>query len=95
MKRVCFDAGRRLYETEFKNPGGGQSPLNPLYTYSEKLNTCVMFAGLIGKDQFSVFLIDALSNVEIASSIRTGKQTVGLSREEFDRKKKEFFPEAP
>jgi hypothetical protein len=95
LKKACFDIGRRLYEAEFKHPGGGQVALNPLYTYSKELNTCVMFGGFVGKDQTSFFLVDALSNVELASSIRAGGETIGLSREEFDRKKKAFFPEVP
>jgi hypothetical protein len=92
-KLICHERGRRLYESEFKNPGGGQSPLNPQFAYSEKLNSCVMFAGFLGNNgTVSEFLIDVLSNIEIASSSRNPRGTFGLSKQDFETKKKEFFP---
>lgn len=95
LKRACFDVGRRLYEAEFNKPSEGEIALKPRYTYSRELNTCVVFAGFIGKDNTSFFLVDALSNVELASSFQFGRKTIGLSREEFKQKEKMFFPDAP
>ncbi len=97
MKKVCFDVARHVYEKDFeKSKNDGVVVLKPLYTYSKKLNTCVMYGGFVDKDETSFFIFDALTNVEIASSILKGNKTIeGLSKEDFNRKKKAFFPDAP
>ena len=94
LKKTCFEIGRHLYEAQFKATAG-KVALKPLYTYSKELNTCVMYVGFVGKKHqaTSHFLLDALSNIEIASSVTVGGTTVGLSQDEFERVKSEFFPE--
>ena len=56
-----------------------------------------MYFGFIKmREQVTVshFLVDALTNIEIASSISVGGATLdGLSQEEFLQVKSEFFPE--
>jgi len=93
LKVRCLEIGRRFWEAEFRDLQKGQVAVNPRYTYAQELNTCIIYAGYISPDQQSEFLIDVLTNQELASSIRTGATVFGLSKDEFATRKKSFFPD--
>ena len=90
MKKTCLEIGRQLYEAEYKETAGSVT-LKPVYTYSEDLNTCVAYFGFISTSNNSVshFLVDTLSNIEIASSYPTAG--LGLPLELFEQVKSELF----
>jgi hypothetical protein len=96
-KTKCFEVGRLLYE-DLMLGRETSSSLDPLYTYSKELNTCVAYLGWFsfseGQEFRTEFLIDVLSNMSILESLRFGADAVFPS-DEFDRQKKAFFPDAP
>jgi len=76
----------------------GATSLDPMYTYSKELNTCVAYVGWRnfrkGEESRLEFLIDVLSNISILESDRSGTDA-GFPSDEFDRQMKAFFPDAP
>ena len=92
LKVRCQEIGRRYWDLEFGKLESGTIAINPSYTYSKELNTCVVYAGMMSKAGRSEFLIDVLSNRELASSSRYGDVRTGQPQEEFEVKKRQFFP---
>ena len=100
-KTKCFAVGRLLYKdlTESYDEGLGL-PLNPMYTYSKELNTCVAYVGWRnfrkGEESRLEFLIDVLSNITILQSAKVGADALSPSdSDEFKRQLRAFFPDAP
>lgn len=91
-KVKCLEVGQKLWAAEFSPPRQGEVAMPPLYGFSQELNTCVMWAGFGSKDGETEYLFDVLANREIASSIRTGGITLGLSEADFASLKKRYFP---
>jgi hypothetical protein len=91
LKKTCFDVGRRIYEADFAKPSPGYLAMSPLYAYSKELNTCVMFAGDIGKNSSGQFIIDTLTNEELGSSIRSGAEIISKPDVKFEQLKKRLF----
>ena len=96
-KTKCFEVGRLLYKDlalPRETIDNGSFPLDPMYTYSKELNTCVAYFAWSSFRTGEEFLIDVLSNISIVDSIRFGADAV-FSSDEFDRQMKAFFPDAP
>lgn len=91
-KVKCLEVGQKLWSAEFSAPKQGEVAMPPLYGFSQELNTCVMWAGFGAKDRESEYLFDVLANREMASSIRTGGMTLGLSEPDFAVLKSRYFP---
>jgi len=98
-KTKCFAVGRLLYKdlTESYDEGLGL-PLNPMYTYSKELNTCLGYFGwlnILQESRFE-FVLDVLSNITILESIKVGADALSPSdSDEFKRQLRAFFPDAP
>ena len=98
-KTKCFEVGRLLCKdlTLAREPyDEGLVDLNPMYTYSKELNTCLGYFGwlnLLQESRFE-FVLDVLSNITILQSAKVGADAL-VSSVEFDRQMRAFFPDAP
>jgi hypothetical protein len=102
-KTKCFEVGRLLYKdlTLAREPyDEGLVDLNPMYTYSKELNTCLGYFGWLnfreGNESRFEFVLDVLSNITILQSAKVGADALSPSdSDEFKRQLRAFFPDAP
>lgn len=96
MKVRCADVGRKQHDEAWSSARTGEIPASPQFNYERSSNTCVMLSGYDNpSDKIHVrYIVDLLTNVELARHARFDGDQLALSAEEFQRRVDQFWPSA-
>ena len=85
QKTRCYDVGRRYNDAlvaEVAAVRTGATAGNPRYCYHERLNTCLYSGIIVGQSRSDQFVIDVLTNEELASTFQTTLEAFEDRRDE-------------